>query len=259
MSLTTNTLKAAAAAITLTTVSVANADVIRIDETAFTPDAGLITFSEYSLGTVNPTYSPVDYGGGAGAPTVTFGGYFDGQSLGGVGDCPAGAALTGCVIGTPTGPLALDPTSPDTFITNDGANPTSPVLSGSPTFNGAISILFDTDIAGVGLDGGYFNAIGGTAITAFDRDGNIIGQVFNEGLGIEFLGLVTEDGANSIAGLQFSLVGAEPAGFAIDNLRFGTGDQIDIPPVAGVPEPGSIALLGLGLVGLGMSRRKKQA
>ncbi|SDX25417.1 PEP-CTERM sorting domain-containing protein [Marinobacter mobilis] len=259
MSLTTNSFAAAAAAIALTTVSIANADVIRIDETAFTPDAGLITFSEYSLGTVNPTYNPVDYGGGAGAPTVTFGGYFTGQSLGGAGDCPAGAALTGCVIGTPTGPLSLDPTSPDTFITNDGANPTSPVLSGSPTFNGAISILFDTDIAGVGLDGGYFNAIGGTAITAFDRDGNIIGQVFNEGLGIEFLGLVTEDGANAIAGLQFSLVGAEPAGFAIDNLRFGTGDQIVVPPVAGVPEPGSIALLGLGLAGLGLSRRKKQA
>lgn len=259
MSLTARTLKATAAAVALTAASVANADVIRIDETAFTPDAGLITFSEYSVGTVNPTYSPADYGGGAGAPTVNFGGFFTGQSLGGAGDCPAGAALTGCVIGTPTASLSLDPTSPDTFITTDGANPTSPVLSGTPRFNGAISILFDTDLAGVGLDGGYFDAIGGTAITAFDRAGNIIGSVLNEGLGIEFLGLVTEDGSNAIAGLQFSLVGAEPAGFAIDNLRFGTGDQIDIPPVAGVPEPGSIALLGLGLIGLGLSRRKKQA
>ncbi|SFM11411.1 PEP-CTERM sorting domain-containing protein [Marinobacter zhejiangensis] len=259
MSPTTNMLKAVSAAIALTAASVASADVIRIDETAFTPDAGLITFSEYSLGTVNPTYNPADYGGGADAPVVSFGGYFTGQSLGGAGDCPAGAALSGCVIGTPTGPLSLDPSSPNTFITNDGANPTSPVLSGSPTFNGAITILFDTDIAGVGLDGGYFDAIGGTAITAFDRDGNIIGQVTNEGMGIEFLGLVTEDGANAIAGLQFSLVGSEPAGFAIDNLRFGTADQIDVPPVAGVPEPGTLALLGLGLAGFGLSRRKKQA
>lgn len=244
------------AATALLASGAANAGVIKIDETAFTADAGLITFSEFSVGTVNPTYNPSDYGGAAGSPVVTFGGFFMGQSLGGAGDCPAGAALSGCVIGSPTGPLTLDPNSPVTKIAGDGANPTSPVLSGTPTFNGAISVFFDTDLAGVGLDGGYFNAIGGTAITAFDRAGNVIGAVQNEALGIEFLGLVTDNNANSIAGLQFSLIGAEPAGFAIDNLRFGYGDQVTPPPV-GVPEPGTLALLGLGLAGLGFSRRKR--
>lgn len=220
----------------------ANAGVTRITEAAFTPDAGLITFSEFALNTVNPTYNPGDYGGAAGAPVVNFGGFFTGQSLGG-GAC--GGAPSGCVIGSPTGPLSLDGASPNTFITNDGANPTSPVLSGSPLFNGPVSILFDVDIAGVGLDGGYFDAIGGTAITAFDRAGNVLGQVLNEGLGIEFLGLVTDDGTDQIAGLQFSLVGSEPAGFAIDNLRFGRQGQ-----VSPVPAPGVLALLGLGLLGL---------
>ena len=233
---------------------VANAGIIKIEESAFNPGAGLITFSEFPGGTVNPVYNPADYGG-TGSTVVTFGGFFAGQRLGGAGDCPAGAALSGCVVGSPTNALALDALSPSTAITSDADNPTSPVLSGRPTFNGAISILFSTDQAGVGLEGGYFDAIGGTAITAFDRQGNTIGSVRNEALGIEFLGLVTEGNINKIAGLQFSLVGSEPAGFAIDNLRFGLGDQV-APPVS-VPEPATLALLGLGLAGLTLSRRKR--
>jgi len=223
----------------------ANAAIVKIGQGAFTADAGVITFSEFAGGTVNPVYSPVDYGGAVGAPTVSFGGFFEGQSLGAAGDCPAGAALSGCVIGTPTAALALDVNSPNAFITNDGANPTSPVLSGSPTFNGPIAILFDIDVAGVGLDGGYFNAIGGTAITAFDRNGNILGSVLNEALGIEFLGLVTADGQERIAGLLFSLVGAEPAGFAIDNVTFALAGAVIVPNA--VPEPSAIILMSLGL------------
>ncbi len=245
----------------------ANAGILKISEAAFTAQAGLITFSEKALGTVNPTYTPANYGGGAGAPTVTFDGYFLGQSLG----AGCGGAATGCVVGTPTigQQLALDPLAPNTSIVNDSAAPNSPVLSGSPTFNGPIAILFSEDLAGVGLDAGYFNAIGGTAISAFDRMGNLLGRVANTtcgseftpgnpactpGGGIEFLGLVTDDGSEKIAGLLFSLVGAEPAGFAIDSLRFGRSGQVVVP---GVPEPGSLALVGLALAGLGLARRRK--
>jgi hypothetical protein len=235
----------------------AQAGVVRIQESAFLPTAGLITFSEFGPGTQNPTYAPATYGGGAGAPTVTFDGWFLGQARGTAATCPPGAAVTGCVVGNPTGPLALDPASPNAFITSDGANPTSPVLSGSPTFNGSIAILFSTDQVGVGLTGGFFNAIGGTAITAFDRSGNVIGSVTNARTGIEFLGLVTEDGSATIAGLLFSLVGAEPAGFAIDNVRFGrAGDIVNPNPV---PEPATLSLLGLGLLGAAAARRRRRA
>ncbi len=233
----------------------ASASVVRVSEAAFVAGSGLITFSEFALGTSNPTYTPGVYGGGAGSPTVTFDGYFQGQSAGASnpGACPAGAAISGCVLGTPTGPLSLAAASPNTFISSDGANPTSPVLSGTPQFNGSIAVLFSTLQAGVGLDGGYFDAIGGTAITAFDAAGNVLGSVTNTGFGIEFLGLVTDDGTAQIAGLLFSLVGAEPAGFAIDNVRFGLQGQVVTP----VPEPASIALLGTGLLGLLAVRRRK--
>lgn len=241
----------AAAAMLVAASSAANAAIVRITQAAFTPQAGLITFSEFAVNTVNPTYAPASYGGGAGAPTVTFDGYFTGQSLGG-GAC--GGAATGCVVGTPSGPsLTLAAAAPDTFITTDSANPTSPVLTGSPRFNGPIGILFDVDVAGVGLDGGFFDAIGGTAITAYARDGSVLGSVTNTGRGIEFLGLVTDDGQARIAGLLFSLVGAEPAGFAIDNLRFGRAGEVIVP---GVPAPGSLALAGLALLALVASRRQ---
>ncbi len=220
--------------------------IVRVDASAFVSGSGQISFSEKPLGTNNPVYAPGDYGGGASNPTVNFRGFFQGQHLGAPAECPPGAALTGCVIGTPSNPIALDAASPSVFSVNDGANPTSPVLSGTPTFNGPIAILFDTDQAGVGLDGGFFDNPNSTAITAFARDGSILGSVTNNGTGIEFLGLVTSDGSNRIAGLLFSLVGEESAGFAIDNLRFGTQGQVI---GAGSPTPTSVpALNGLGLL-----------
>ncbi len=245
MSIKRTLTKAALASVVIASSFSASAGILKIDSDAFTPAAGKITFSEFALNTVNPVYTAADYGGSVGQPTVSFGGFYQGQSLGQAGDCPAGAALTGCVVGTPTGPLALDANSPAAKIVTDGANPTSPVLSGTPRFNGVISMLFDIDVAGVGLDGGYFNAIGGTAITAFDRLGNVIGSVANEAFGIEFLGLVTDDGSEKIAGLQFSLVGPEPAGFAIDNVMFGLRDQVIIPNE--VPAPASLLIAALGV------------
>jgi len=46
-------------------VAAAQAQIVRIDESAFTAQAGNITFSEFAGGTQNPTYAPADYGGGA--------------------------------------------------------------------------------------------------------------------------------------------------------------------------------------------------
>lgn len=245
---------AMALTVAMTAVS-AEAAVIRVPSASFVAGAGVITFD--GSGT-NPSYNPSDYGGGVGSPVVQTGGWFLGQSLSatpGV-DCPGGAA-TACVVGSITGPLTLDPLSPDVFITGDGSNPTSPVLSGTPTFNGPISVWFDTDQFGVGFDGGFFNAAGSTGIRAFDRAGNILGTVSNMGLGIEFLGLVTDNGLAQIAGVQLTLTGAEPAGFAIDNLRFGRVGQVVVP--GAIPEPATWMQLiaGFGLVGAALRLRRR--
>lgn len=241
------------AAVLAVSASASSAAVIRVDEGAFLASAGLITFSEFALGTINPMYVPSDYGGDASAPDVHTGGYFVGQSLSanpGV-DCP-GASASGCISGSPTGPLAIDAGSPNTFIVGDGSNPTSPVLSGSPLFNGPIALTFSIDQYGVGFDGGYFNGIASTGITAFARDGSLLGTVTNTGLGIEFLGLVSSEA--NIAGVFLDLVGAEPAGFAIDNVRFGVRGQVVDP--SPVPLPAGLPLLVGALALLGLARRR---
>ena len=246
---------ALAAAALLASAAAAQAGILRVTEANFTAAAGLITFSEFTVGTTNPTYNPVDYGGGAGAPTVTFEGLFTGQSLSAspATDCP-GAAATACVSGTPVGPLSLDAAAPDTFITTDGANPTSPVLSGTPTFNGPIAVLFSSDQYGVGFDAGFFDDVGSTAITAFDRDGNLLGSVSNEGTGIEFLGLVNDNPTAVIAGVFLDLIGAEGSGFAIDNLRFGVVGEVVNP--TDVPVPAALPLLAAAVAGFGLLRRR---
>lgn len=201
--------------------------VIRIDRNAFSARAGLITFDEIGLGVRNPVYPPRQYGADSDGVTVTFGGFFQGQKLASHDQCPPGASRTGCVEGTPSAPLKIAASAPATKTQKDGSNPRSPSLSGSPTFNGPISMVFDRDVAGVGLFGGFFDRKRTTAIQVFSRDGRLIGGVRNIRTGMEYLALVTEDGSDTIAGLQFSLVGPEPRGFGIDDLSFAIASQLD--------------------------------
>lgn len=109
------------------------------------------------------------------------------------------------------------------FITDDAANPTSPVLSGSPLFTGPITVTFVNPNDGttpavatnVSFDAGYFDTVGSTQITYTDLSGATIGTVQNSQLGIEHF-----TAPNGIHGITLSIVGSEPAGFALDNLAF---------------------------------------
>ncbi len=168
------------------------------------------------------------YGGRLSDPTVRFGGHLAGRRLGRPQECPRGAAPTGCLAGAPQLPLDLDPNAPAAFTDSDDGEIQ---LSGSPKWNGPIAVLFSRDVAGIGLVGGYFDAAASTAITVYDRQGTVLGRTPNRGTGREFLGLATSDLAQRIAALEFHLVGREPSGFGIDDIRFGDSDQVEVPGV----------------------------
>jgi hypothetical protein len=109
------------------------------------------------------------------------------------------------------------------FISTDGANPTSPVLSGTPRFQGDITGSFvepgtarPTVVQSFTFDAGYFDEFGSTRIEWFDPDGKKLGQRINSRLGIEQL---TFEGGN-IASWRIGIVKNEPAGYAIDNVFF---------------------------------------
>ncbi len=235
----------------------AHAALVNLGEGSFTPAAPVIDFSSPGVGgsTSNPVYQ---FSGlpGIGDETVSFGSYFVGQS-----PIEAPPPAEGGVITldphNPTGPLALasDPAN-TVFITDDGSSTTNPVLSGTPTFNGPISVLFSTPVAAVGLTGGFFNAAASTTIEAYDSNGNVLGYITNSTTGFEFYGLFDSASAD-IAGISFFITGDEPAGFEIDNLTFGLAD--DVVPPTDVPEPASLALFGLGLATIGLLRRARRS
>lgn len=122
---------------------------------------------------------------------VGFSGYFEGQYPGTPAQWPPSAKPSGCVAGLPLAPLRPTTDGPATMIARDGSNPRAPSLSGSPLFNGPVSFVFDKDVAGVGLAGGYFDDAPSTAITAFDRQGHLIGGVRNLRTGMDYMALVT--------------------------------------------------------------------
>ena len=130
-----------------------------------------ISFSEYSLYQYDPVYT---FSGN----TVKFGSYFQGQSV-------SGSVITGA----PNPGLLTLVQNSNTYIYVDGANPTSPVLSGIPTYSGPISFSFSSPVGAVGLAAGYFDSIGSTTIKAFGSNGQSLGTWTNSQYGIEYYGL----------------------------------------------------------------------
>jgi hypothetical protein len=108
--------------------------IFRIDENSFIASASTITFDEFSLSATNPS-KVFENIPGLGNVTVSFGTNF-------IGQIRSGNGVVTLSDSDPDGSLQFDSNAPNVFTANDSAATTSPVLSGSPQFNGPISILF---------------------------------------------------------------------------------------------------------------------
>lgn len=170
---------------------------------------------------------------------ATYGESFLGQTLGNVGGFDT-------LTGTPSASLTLQ--SNATLADNIGLlSFGSNVIYGdlrSQIGEGALSILFGTttNILGfdiVGTDGGAFT------VDFFGTSGNLLGSI-TAGAANSFFGFRATSG-EQIAGV--SITNTDPAGIGFDNFTFNRATS--------VPEPGSLALLGLGLAALKLRRRQQ--
>jgi hypothetical protein len=110
------------------------------------------------------------------------------------------------------------------FITEDGSNPTSPVLSGEPRFEGPIEGHFvspgtdtPTTVNLLQLDAGYIDDPGSVEIVAHLANGKTRTAIADH-LAIDQISI----SARGIQSFTVQEVGEEDAGFAIDNLGFGS-------------------------------------
>ncbi len=164
--------------------------------------------------TINPdTYDPnsADFGNAAASPVlITF------------SEFPLNTTIT-----TQYNPQGIDFSSAPVFITTDVDTPTTPVLSGTPLFSGPVTGCFVHPTTGTpgtrrqfSLSAGYFNELGSTRLSWFDRSGNLIGSVTNSSLAIQTFTVTVSQGQKGVHCWTIEITSQEAAGFAVDNVSF---------------------------------------
>lgn len=133
---------------------------------------------------------------------------------------------------------------------NSFIEPASPPM-GWLSNSGAPASVFEVGFTIPGIKAvGVVNVFAASqaTLTAFDAADNLLELVLSDNdLGsLDFFGVTT---ASDIARVTITFDGS--SGWGLDDLYFGAAGG------HAVPEPGSLALLGLGLAGLGLVRRRR--